>query len=964
MCDVTAARQGARTNRRRLDRILSIALVGLALLAAPVSQAPAAEPLPRGAERWARKTLAGLSLEQKAAQLVMVRANGFYVHPASETARDLVSLVRDLEVGGVVVFASELETVPRLLNELQAAAEIPLLIAADVEPGLDMRMVRGTVSLPWAMAIGATRRTEDAHLAGEIIARQGRELGFHWAFAPVVDVNNNPDNPVINRRSFGEDPELVASMAEAFIDGVSSGGLLTTAKHFPGHGDTAIDSHLARPALDADRERLESIELMPFRRAIAAGVDSVMTAHLSVPALDPSGAPATLSAPITSELLREEMGFDGLIVTDALEMAGIRPAWTGEAAVRSVQAGADVVLLPNSPRIAVQSLVRAVREGQLTEERLDRSVRRLLETKARLGLHRDRSFDRSLAPGVARPADIEAADEIAQRSLTLLRNEGDVLPLRADEPLELVHVALTNGHPGSQEGIIPVRELRQRKIPVRSWRLGQEVSEETAEMIVEAARKATHVVVSAYHRVAASPESPDLYPEHGVLIGRLLETGTPLALVSLGSPYILADIPEVGVYLTAYGAEDSSQRAVVPALLGEAAISGRLPVTLPGLYAYGEGIELARYPMALEQAAPGEYDFGEVDSLLEGFVEAGAFPGGVLAVGYQGELAHVRPFGRQTWAENSPVVTADTIYDLASLTKVVATTAMAMILVDRGELDLDKPVQDFLPNFTGPCQNGACKEKVTVRHLLTHSSGIVAFSDLYKELRGKRAYVDRIQTLDLEFEPGTKSVYSDFGMILLGEILERVAGDSMSAFLEREVYGPLGMVDTGFLPSESLRSRIAPTEDDPWRGYVAHGEVHDENAHAMGGIAAHAGVFSTATDVARFLQMILNGGVLEHHRIASRRIVEEWTQRAGIPDSDRATGWDTKSAERSSAGTLFSPGSFGHLGYTGTSMWVDPERELFVVLLTNRVHPTRENTQIRQVRPAVADAVVRAIEGE
>ncbi len=416
------------------------------------------------------------------------------------------------------------------------------------------------------------------------------------------------------------------------------------------------------------------------------------------------------------------------------------------------------------------------------------------------------------------------------------------------------------------------------------------------------------------------------------------------------------------VFVCAYGSAASSQRAAIAALFGEIDVQGKLPVTLPDLYPYGHGLDWARREMTLPRALPEEAGFRpagleEVDAVLEGFVEQGAFPGGVLAVGYKGTLAYLKPFGRLSYDEGAPEVTAATIYDLASLTKVVATTAMAMILVDEGALDLDKPVVDYLPLFVGPG-----KEKVTVRQLLTHSSGMVAYGDLYNEISGKKAYLERILAMDLEYEPGTRSVYSDYGMILLGEILERVAGLPMGAFLEERVYGPLGMTDTGFLPADALRERIAPTEDDPWRGYRVRGEVHDENAHAMGGVAPHAGLFSTATDLARFLQMILNGGVFEHQRIVSRQIVEEWTRRAGVPDSDRATGWDTKSAEKSSAGNYFSPNSFGHLGYTGTSMWVDPERRLFVILLTNRVHPTRENNLIRQARPAVADAVIKALD--
>ena len=346
----------------------------------------------------------------------------------------------------------------------------------------------------------------------------------------------------------------------------------------------------------------------------------------------------------------------------------------------------------------------------------------------------------------------------------------------------------------------------------------------------------------------------------------------------------------------------------------------------------------------------------EVDRLLESFRERRAFPGGVLAVGHQGVLVYLHPFGRLTYDADAPAVTADTLYDLASLTKVVATTTMAMILVDEGRLDLDAPVQKFLPGFQGPG-----KEAVTVRHLLTHSSGLDATAPLYKELRGRAAFVERIEKMDLVYPPGSRSVYSDLGIILLGEILERVAGRPLDVFARERIFEPLGMHDTIFRPPAELRPRIAPTENDPWRGRVVRGEVHDENAFAMGGIAPHAGLFSTAGDLARFAQMLLNGGILDGRRIVSRETVELFTRKAEIPGTDRALGWDTKSAEGSSAGTLFSPRSFGHTGFTGTSIWIDPDRQLFVILLTNRVYPTRENQLIREARPAVADAVARAL---
>jgi CubicO group peptidase (beta-lactamase class C family) len=383
---------------------------------------------------------------------------------------------------------------------------------------------------------------------------------------------------------------------------------------------------------------------------------------------------------------------------------------------------------------------------------------------------------------------------------------------------------------------------------------------------------------------------------------------------------------------------------------------------------------LPKHEMTLRAASPAEGGFRadamtEPDRIVEAAVASRAFPGAVLAVGREGQLVHLRAFGRLTYDEGASAVHTDTVYDLASLTKVVATTTMAMILVDEGRLDLGKRVSDFLPGF-----RGGARDLVTVERLLTHSSGLPAHLPLYLEIRGKEAYVQRICATELEYAPGTQSIYSDLGVILLGEILERVAGEPLDAFARRRIFDPLGMRDTLYLPGPDFLARIAPTEIDPWRGRLLRGEVHDENAQALGGIAPHAGVFGTAPDLARFAQMLLNGGVFEQHRVVSRAVVERFTRRVVVPASTRAIGWDTAAvadkAERSSipgtagyssAGSLLSARSFGHTGFTGTSLWMDPDRHLFVILLTNRVHPTRENNAIRAVRADVADAVARGL---
>lgn len=950
-------RSRAKLSRQALLGPALIAIVmsfGCATSVAPPDRAPSTPQVQLPA-------LDAMGLRQKAAQMIMVRAYGQHRNPDSLEHRKLLSSVTELGVGGVVLFDSDLESIPRLLDTLQESAQIPLLVAADLESGLAFRVRRGASRLPSAMAIGATRSFEAARLAGEITGREALAVGVHWVLAPVADVNNNPSNPVINIRSFGEDPDLVSGMAAAFIKGARSTGVLTTAKHFPGHGDTTEDSHYALPVISAGRDRLERVELAPFRSAIAAGVDSIMTGHLSVPALDPTGVPASLSERITGDLLRRELGFEGLIVTDAMEMKGAGVLWSGGAVVQAIRAGADIVLLPADERIAIQSIVRAVEEGQLEEARLDQSIRRIFRAK-QAAFSRDRGNGGDRWREIARPTDLERIRAMTASAVTLVRNQDGLLPLEANQPLRLLHVVLKDAPWRGPLHRVAAAALTRRVAETEQREIGPVVTPEEIDDIVASAAAATHVVISAYVRRGGEGPDAGLSASQIELIEKLQIAGSSPILLSFGSPYLLSQVPGIATYGCSYGVHEMTQETTIAAIFGETAIGGKLPVSLPGIYDHGHGVELPAYAMTLRRARPEEAGFrpgamDEVDRIIDGFIADGAFPGAVVAVGHRGVLAHLQAFGNLTYATDAPAVTTETLYDLASLTKVVATTTVAMTLVGQERLDLDAPVQDFLPLFAGEG-----KEKVTVRHLLTHSSGIDWWAPLYQEVQGKAAYLERIQVMPLVNKPGSKTVYSDLGLILLGEILERVAGAPLDTLASERVFDPLGMKDTLYNPGPELLARVAPTEEDPaWRGRLVHGEVHDENAFALGGVAPHAGLFGTAEDLARLAQMILNGGVFEHRRIVPRATLAEFTRLAGLPDSTRALGWDTKSPEGSSAGTLFSPNSFGHTGFTGTSIWIDPERELFLILLTNRVHPTRDNKLIRKVRPAVADAVVRGL---
>ncbi len=852
-----------------------------------------------------------------------------------------------------------------LTNELQRRAKVPLLIGADFESGTRMRLNEGT-AFPSAMAVGATNDPKLAYTIGKVIALESRAAGVHWIFAPNADVNNNPDNPIINIRSFGEDPKTVGEFVAQEIRGIEENGALATAKHFPGHGDVSVDSHLTLPTVPGDRKELEATELVPFRAAIGAGVASVMPGHLSVPALEPDpSVPATTSRNILTGLLRDELKFKGLVVTDAMDMGGVTSRYPpGEAAVRAVEAGADVLLMPPVPDAAMAGLERAVRSGRISEKRVDESVRRILQAKSRLGLDRNRLADiEHLDEKFARPEFAAQAQSIADRGVTLLRDTAHLLPLDATKPLRVLLVSLSaDNDPYPGETIEP--EIRWRVDSLKALRADMQFANVTT-LKLPPADTYDVAIAALFVRVADRKGNVGLPEEQRAFVNQMIASGKPTVVMAFGSPYLIEGFPDAKTWLAEFSTNSVSQVAAVRALFGQVPVQGQIPVTVPGTVKRGDGLRVAANPMKLQAASSQmEEQLHPVFALLDGWVTAGAFPGGVLAVGYHDQLA-VYPFGSLTRDAKAPKVTENTIYDLASLTKVIVTTTSAMMLVQQKRLDLDAPVERYLPEFSAAAKsdpNPAWRARITVRMLMLHDSGLPAHRDFYKDAKGHDAVLARVLAEPLVHEPGTQVEYSDLGFILLGEIIERLTGETLEQFAKGHIFAPLGMSDTMYNPPASLRARIAPTENDTdFRKRLLRGEVHDENAFALGGVSGNAGLFSTADDVAAFAQMLLNGGIYAHHRLLARATIQEFTARQVVGDSARTLGWDVPTPPNSSAGHYFSPGSYGHTGFTGTSLWIDPQRDLFVVLLTNRVNPTRANEQIRQVRPALHDAILQAL---
>lgn len=563
---------------------------------------PAASPKPPGAAPAASRWLASLTLEQKAAQLVVIPVYGDAPHVRSREFQKYVRLVRDRQVGGLILINRVRQRALRraepfafasFLNRMQKLARIPLMVAADFERGASMR-VADTTAFPHAMAFAAAGDLEATREAGRLTALEARALGVHWVLFPTADVNSNPDNPVINIRSYGESPHTVAQHVAAFIEGARSDPrhrVLTTAKHFPGHGDTAVDSHVNLASIPGDRARLDAVELVPFRAAIRAGVDSIMTAHLSVPALDDPALPATLSARILTDLLRKELGFQGLIVTDALEMGGVAKGFAGgEAAVRALEAGADVLLMPPDPEAAIRAVARAVREKRLTEARLDQSLVRWFNAKQRLGLDRRREVAvEELEEILDSPEANASAQAVAQKAVTLLRNQNQALPLRPAEGACAVLLAENRYHP---QGLVFAEEFSRRDAGATVVLLDPLMPQPELDAAAAQFGGCAKIVAAAFTSVASYRDGDVLPAGYPAFVESLLASGKPVVLVSLGNPYLLRRFGQVAGYLATYSPVPPSESAAVRVLFGEIQPEGKLPVTIPGLAKPGDGLTL------------------------------------------------------------------------------------------------------------------------------------------------------------------------------------------------------------------------------------------------------------------------------------------------------------------------------------------------------------------------------------
>ncbi len=548
----------------------------------------------RAADRWVERTLRSMSLDEKIGQMIIPPTPGVFRSEDSEEFQKVKRDITQFHVGGYHTYGGDPAGLALLIHSMQRISKHPLLITADLEGGAGF-VFPGATRMPLAMAIGATGDTQMAFEAGRVTALEGRALGVHVNFYPVVDVQNNARNPIINIRSFGENPESVSAMARAYIRGAQENGQIATAKHFPGHGDVATDSHMELPVLEVDRKRLDAIELPSFRAAIAENVGAVMSAHIALPAIESEkGLPATLSKAILTGILREELQFKGLIFTDAMTMRGVSAHYKDDdATLRAVNAGADIILFPVSVENSFKAMKSAVESGALPLSRIEQSVRRILQAKATLGLHLDRTADLAKVTQIAgRKEHREAAQRMMDRAVTLVRDEKNVLPLRASPELRVLHLNIVDNRNGWRQaaGNAFGPELVKRFPRAVSVTIDDRTTGSELDMVRKLAELSDAVLVNGYIRVAAYKGSIDLSTEQLNLLKQLSKMKKPFVFSLFGSPYLLTQVPELPSYILAYDTHTAAELAVLKAITGEIEFQGKLPISLPDLYPIGHGL--------------------------------------------------------------------------------------------------------------------------------------------------------------------------------------------------------------------------------------------------------------------------------------------------------------------------------------------------------------------------------------
>lgn len=931
---------------------------------------------------WAKSVLDTLTLDEKLGQLFMIPA---WSNKGTEHTTSILKLIMEEKVGGIIMMQGGPIAQTRMVNTFQLNSDLPLMISQDAEWGPSMRL-DSAIRFPRNLVLGAVQDDSLVYRLGLEIAKQCRATGVQVNFSPVADINNNPNNPVINDRSFGEDRDNVTRKSIEMMRGLQDGGVLACAKHFPGHGDTDTDSHLDLPVINHTPLRMDSLELHPFKSMIKAGVGSVMVAHLYLPGYDstPNRA-STLSPIIVDSLLRKTLGFKGLIFTDALNMKGVSKFYkNGEAELASFIAGNDVLLFSDNVRTGKAKLIAALDSGIILESQLDEKVMRILAMKHSLGLVASRSTDLRKAFTAVQSEEAKSLkQEIYRKALTLASDPENLIPLSKRARIGYIQISGKSDAAfyKTLKGLGAVTQITLTKDELENMSSGK--SKQLASEY--------DIIIVGIMGMERSPSRKfGVKGYYSDLVGRLQTAGVKPVVCVFGNPYALQSFHSDYTLLVGYDEEEESQIAMAEGVLGIIPISGRLPVGA-GVFKAGTGHDRgSRLP---EEAMPAEMGMKsslgfKIDSVVSYYIQHRAMPGCAVLVRYKGKIVHARGYGHLKYGSQDAVSPVSTIYDLASVSKVTGTTLAFMKLYEQGRIHPDSVIGSYLPWLKG---SGAYSIKI--RQLLTHTSGLPAYISAWPktQLPGKvwkpwvyhteqteqfpiavasgmyqsGTWIDSIRQMIMEVKIATqpKYVYSDLGMILTGWAVESVSGMRLDSFLEAHFWSKMGLRAMCYNPwqNKELSRYCAPTESDKvWRKQEVKGYVHDQNAAMLGGIAGHAGMFSNLTDLGILMSMLLDNGVYKGDTLLRLETIQYFTlQQKG---SKRGLGWD-KPDGAPPASSQCGAGTFGHTGFTGTCVWADPDHEVLYIFLSNRTYPDPENKLLirEKVRTLIHDFIYESI---
>ena len=934
---------------------------------------------------WVDSIYSQMTLEEKVGQLFMVAA---YSNKDTTHTNAIEKLIRNQKIGGVIFFQGGPLRQANLTNRYQSKSKIPMFVGIDAEWGLSMRL-DSTYRYPWNMTLGAIKDLKLIEKVGELMGKESKRMGVHFNFAPVLDINTNPKNPIIGNRSFGENKVNVTEKAIALMNGVQNQGVFSTGKHFPGHGDTAIDSHLGLPTVTSSREHLDVVELYPYKRMFDEGLVSVMVGHLDVPSLEfRQNFPSSISYNVVTNLLQKELEFDGLIFTDALNMKGIskyrRP---GELELDALLAGNDILLFPENVPLAVETISKAYQENALSEERLALSVKKILKYKFKAGLNHFKPIAIPNLISDINPVENEALQyQLYENATTVLKNGGDILPIKDLVNNKIAYVKL-----GDDTNASFISTLKKYA----------DVTEVTAPTIdsLNVKLKEFSTVIVGYHKADKPWKNNDFTSNELIWLQEIARNNRVIVDV-FAKPYSLlplANYSEIEGLIVSYQNNDIAQQVGAELIFGAIEAKGKLPVSINDNFKVNDGLSTEKLNRlgftAPENVGMSSEKLTKIDALAQKAITGKMAPGVQVLVARKGKVIYQKAFGSYTY-DSDVKVTNETVFDAASVSKIVGTLPNVMQQYDQQKLNLETTLGSMLPIFAI-----SDKKDVRFKELLSHYAGLVSWIPFYKatldskekplakyyrkvpdaqfskqvadSLFIRNDYHDTIMKLIVDSKLSTKKEYkySDFTFIILGNYLERVTGKSLDVLATEQFFKPLGANNIFYNPLQKIdKNRIAPTEIDSYfRHQKIQGYVHDMAAATEGGVAGHAGVFSNAMDIAKIMQMYLQKGNYGNHQYFSTKTFDDFNTCYFCSEGNRrGLGFDKPQLEGDgpTCGCV-SMSSFGHTGFTGIMAWADPVSEIVYVFMSNRTYPTNpvnvlSKEHIREdIQKVISEAIIK-----